>query len=146
MRASVSRLCPAQTGRCTLTIEVLYEKDLRPYKYRILISSRHDRLLGELSQRFGVDKQSLRKWVIEHFDMQLLENLPARYEAGLMEGGADPLAKALGTALFTRYIPFLDEASMAAILTEVRETIRQGESQEIALQRGNTRIREALTG
>ncbi|MDD1675497.1 MAG: DUF1959 domain-containing protein [Methanomicrobiales archaeon] len=125
-------------------MEVLYEKDLRPYKFRILISARHDRLLQDLAERFGMSRQDLRKWMIETFDMQLLENLPARYEAGLAAKEEDPIAEALGAVLFTRFIPLLERSTMDRILGEVRDLASTAGTQA-ALEKGNARIREALT-
>ena len=56
----------------------LYEKDLVAMKYAILISTRHDRLVREIAGDLGISPQNLRRYMIERFDMILMENLPAR--------------------------------------------------------------------
>ena len=66
----------------------IYEQDLISQKYRILIAMRHDRIIRQISAELGICLQDLRKYIIEHCDMILLENLPARYEAALVAAGA----------------------------------------------------------
>lgn len=84
----------------------LYEKDLVAMKYAILISTRHDRLVREIAGDLGISPQNLRRYMIERFDMILMENLPARYEAGKAETGNDaPLADALGRVIHPVYPP-----------------------------------------
>lgn len=122
----------------------MYEKDLRPFKYRILLSPRHDRIIRELAVRLGMKAQDLRKGLIEHFDMQLLENLPARYEAGLEHGEVGPLEQALGAELYTRFLPLVREELMGVILQEARSDIDSGLPFEEAVARERVRVREAL--
>ncbi len=125
-------------------VDVIYEKDLRPFKYRILLSSRHDRTVRMVADQLGIKVHTLRKGLMEHFDMQLLENLPARYEAGLEHGASDPLGQVLGAELFTRYLPLVKEERMQEILQAVRAEIDKGGPREEALARGRESIREAL--
>jgi hypothetical protein len=123
----------------------LYEKDLVAMKYAILISTRHDRLVREIARDLGMSHQNLRKYMIDRFDMILMENLPARYEAGKAEIGNDaPLADALGRVLYTRYIPLLERETMNGILEQVRAMIVQGVPQEEAVARGKKMIGEEL--
>lgn len=126
-------------------MDLLYEKDLRPFKFRILLSSRHDALLRTLSSSVGVSPQVLRKRMIERFDMQLLENLPARYEAseGINEG-SNPIDTALGVDLFTRRIPLLDPGVMDEIRQRVHTLLQNGSSVEEALAVGRSLTKEAL--
>ncbi|MDD1672277.1 MAG: DUF1959 domain-containing protein [Methanomicrobiales archaeon] len=126
-------------------MDLLYEKDLRPFKFRILMSSRHEALLRALAARFGVSVPVIRKRMIERFDMQLLENLPARYEAAeQMSEGSDPVDKALGVELFTRVIPLLDPGVMDEIRHRVGVLIKDGSSVEDAVMAGHTLVKEAL--
>lgn len=123
----------------------LYEKDLVAMKYAILISTRHDRLVREIARDLGMSHQNLRKYMIDRFDMILMENLPARYEAGKAEIGNDaPLADALGRVLYTRYIPLLERETMNGILEQVRAMIEEGVPQEEAVARGKKMIGEEL--
>ena len=123
----------------------LYEKDLVAMKYAILISTRHDRLVREIARDLGMSHQNLRKYMIDRFDMILMENLPARYEAGKAEIGNDaPLADALGRVLYTRYIPLLERETMNGILEQVRAMMAQGAPQEEAVARGKKMIGEEL--
>ena len=126
-------------------MDLLYEKDLRPFKFRILMSSRHEALLRLLAARLGVQVQVLRKRMIELFDMQLLENLPARYDAaeGLPES-SDPIDIALGMDLFTRIIPLLDAGVATEIRRNVDALLAKGSSVEEAVRAGHAMMKEAL--
>jgi hypothetical protein len=125
--------------------EFLYEKDLRGMQYHILISTRHDRVIDDLAQHFGLDKQRLRRLLIERLDMILLENLPARYEAWQQYGDAeDDVARALGQELLTRYIPLLEDTSLQAIVEETRARIHDQVPFKQAVEKGQERIREVL--
>jgi hypothetical protein len=127
-------------------MEFLYEKDLRGMQYNILISTRHDRVIGELASRYGLEKQRLRSLLMERFDMILLENIPARYEAWRDTGDeGDGVARALGQDLLTRYLPLIDAESLHAIVTETKAMMRDGAPRERAVSWGMERIREVLT-
>lgn len=127
-------------------MDLLYEKDLRPYKFRILLSSRHETLLRTLAARLGVQVQVLRKRMIERFDMQLLENLPARYEAAEQRPeGSDPIDIALGMELFTHTIPLLDADIMNVIRRNVDMLLASGSSVEEAVKAGHAMMKEALS-
>jgi hypothetical protein len=127
-------------------MDLLYEKDLRPFKFRILLSSRHQALLQTLAVRLGVQIQLLRKRMIERFDMQLLENLPARYEAAeTIPEDSDPIDIALGMELFTRIIPLLDIDVMSTIRQNVGTLLKNGSSVEEAVMSGRAMIKEALS-
>lgn len=124
----------------------LYEKDLVAMKYAILISTRHDQVVREIARDLGMSHQQLRKYMIEKFDMILMENLPARYEAGCAETGNDaPLADALGRSLYTRYVPLLERDNMNAILERVRDMIAGGTPEDEAVSRGKKMIGEEIS-
>lgn len=127
-------------------MDLLYEKDLRPFKFRILMSSRHEALLRALAARLGVQVQVLRKRMIDRFDMQLLENLPARYEAAeQIHEGRDPIDIALGMELFTRTVPLLDADIMNEIRQNVDTLLANGSSLEEAVTSGHAMMKEALS-
>ncbi|MDH7592830.1 MAG: DUF1959 domain-containing protein [Methanomicrobiales archaeon] len=116
-------------------MDVLYEKDLRPLKLHILESPRHRRTIREIGRRLGVEPGWLIRWAMAHFDMQLLENLPARFEQGLAHQGADdPLASAIGAELFTVYLPFFTTEEMNAALEQARERLGRGEGMEAVVK------------
>jgi energy-converting hydrogenase A subunit M len=125
--------------------EFLYEKDLRAMQFNILVSTRHDLVIGELAGRYGLEKQRLRRLLIEKLDMILLENIPARYEAWVRVGDAgDEVARTLGQELLTRYIPLIDAESMQTIMTKTKAMMNNDIPAEQALARGMEEIREAL--
>jgi energy-converting hydrogenase A subunit M len=125
--------------------EFLYEKDLRSMQYNILISTRHDQVIEEIARQYGLEKQQMRRLLIERLDMILLENIPARYQAWQRDGDAfDPIARSLGQELFTRYLPLIDTGIMGDIVEDAKERIREGVPPERALQRGREWIREVL--
>ena len=125
--------------------EYLYENDLVSQKYRILTSLRHDQLVREIASELGIPVQKLRKYLIEHLDMILLENLPARAEAAREKlSQSDELAAALGKEKYTIYIPILPVATMDSIFHDVIEHIRTGTPVAEAVAYGRTQIREAL--
>jgi energy-converting hydrogenase A subunit M len=120
-----------------------YERDLQPMKFRILISVRHDRTVRAIAARLRIPVHEAQRLLVRRFDMQLLENLPARYEAGLRteEEETDGVARALGAWLFTRAVPFLTGAEMAMILDAVREKIASGTPRDAAVGEGISEIR-----
>jgi energy-converting hydrogenase A subunit M len=123
----------------------LYEKDLVSQKYRILVSVRHDKLVREIASELGIPLQELRRYLIEHLDMILLENLPARAEAARTElFNSDEVATALGKEKYTIYIPILPVAAMDSIFRDVNERVRTGTPVAEAVACGRAQIREAL--
>jgi hypothetical protein len=123
----------------------IYEQDLLSQKYRILIAMRHDRILRQISADLGTDLQELRKYVIEHCDMILLENLPARYEAALLAAGAaDPVARALGRDLYTTYIPLIPADVMEKIFRHTESKVASGTPFDAAVAEGRAMVREAM--
>ncbi|MDO9550002.1 MAG: DUF1959 family protein [Methanoregula sp.] len=123
----------------------LYEQDLVPQKYRILIALWHDKLVRQIAQELGVPVQELRRFLIEHLDMIQLENLPARAEVAEAQADlGDTVARALGREKYTLYLQFLSGAAMDAIFREVNARIQEGIPMEDAIAYGRTQIREAL--
>ncbi len=123
----------------------LYEQDLVPQKYRILVAMRHDRLVQQISLELDIPVQELRRYLIGHLDMIQLENLPARAE--MAEDHADKgdaVARALGREKYTVYLRILPGAAMDAIFSEVTTRVHAGASMEDAVAYGRIQIREAL--
>lgn len=126
-------------------ISYLYEKDLVSQKYRILISGRHDGLVRKIASELNIPVQELRRYLIEHLDMLMLENLPARAEsADIHDQASDALTRALGRVRYTVYIPIVPVAAMDAIFHDVNERVRTGMALADAITYGRSQIREAL--
>jgi len=123
----------------------LYEKDLVPQKYRILVANRHDTLVRKIAVELDIPVQELRKYLIEHLDMILLENLPARAEmAEAHADQEDAVARALGREKYTRYLQIIPDAAMERIFREVSDRVHAGAAMEDAIAYGRVRIREEL--
>jgi len=124
----------------------LYEQDLMVQKYRILIATRHDRILRTIASDLGIGVQELRKTLIERLDMILLENLPARYEAAIAadQKGDDPVALVLGRNIFSSGIPLIPESRMDGILRTTKERLDRGTPRPEAIAAGKALIREAI--
>jgi len=126
--------------------EPMYEKDLTAMKYAILESRRHDGMVREIAAEIGVPQLRMRRYLMDRFDMLLLENLPARYEQGkkMREGSPEP-ERALGSHLYTHAVPIIDEGTMGQILEGVREMVRKGIPLEQAVNSGKERMRKEIT-
>jgi energy-converting hydrogenase A subunit M len=123
----------------------LYEKDLVPQKYRILVAYRHDILVRQIATELDIPVQELRRYLIEHFDMILLENLPARVEmADAHADQDDPVALVLGREKYTLYLQIMSGAAMESIFHAVSDRVRAGTAMEDAIAYGRERIREEL--
>ncbi|MGC9434758.1 MAG: DUF1959 family protein [Methanomicrobiales archaeon] len=122
----------------------LYERDLTTMKYTILTSTRHDRAVRQLAERFGVRVQAMRRILIDRLDMSTLENLPVLLEAETESD--DPVDRALGRTRFTRYIPLIPGEEMERIMETVRSRIGEGLDFETAVATGRDMAREVLTG
>jgi Domain of unknown function (DUF1959) len=123
----------------------LYEKDLAAMKYAILTSTRHDRLVRAIAAELGIPQVRLRKQMMDRFDMLLLENLPARYDQGMIarEKG-NPVEKDLGAGLYTCAIPLVSGSEMERITGQVQDLIREGRSREEAVLAGRNMIRDVI--
>ena len=123
----------------------LYEKDLVPQKYRILVAHRHDTLVRKIGAELDIPVQELRKYLIEHLDMMLLENLPARAEmADAHADQDDPVARELGREKYTLYLEIISDATMESIFLAVSDRVRAGTAMEDAIAYGRAQIREEL--
>jgi hypothetical protein len=127
--------------------DLLYEKDLASMKYAILKSPRHDRMVKEIAGDLGMQTTKLRRYMMDRFDMILMENLPARYEQGKKDLQSDSLpGRDLGSLLYSRAIPLIDEEKMATIIAAVTQLLKRGDSEKEAVAAGKRMIREAITG
>jgi energy-converting hydrogenase A subunit M len=123
----------------------IYEKDLMPQKYRILVVNRHDTLVRKIAAELDIPVQELRKYLIEHLDMMLLENLPARAEmADAHADQDDPVARELGREKYTLYLQIISGAAMESIFHAVSDRVHAGTAMEDAIAYGRTQIREEL--
>lgn len=123
----------------------LYEKDLVPQKYRIIVTQRHDALVRKIAAELDIPVQELRRYLIEHLDMILLENLPARAEMADTYGDKDDtVARALGREKYTLYLRIINSAAMESIFHAVSDRIRAGNTAEDAIVFGRQKIREEL--
>jgi energy-converting hydrogenase A subunit M len=124
----------------------IYEKDLVAMKYAILVSSRHDRVVREIADDLQVGVQQLRRYIIEHFDMMLMENIPARYEAGQKDDSLDePVARELGMELYTRYIPLFTKKQIEPVIDEVEMLVTEGKPVNEAIRVGKAILGEVLS-
>ena len=122
----------------------LYEKDLRPMKYTILTSTKHDEAVRAIARRLGMTDAKLRMVLIRRFDMSLLENLESRWQMGQRHANdGDPVAEELGYELFTRFIPLVDTETMQTIYSDTTAMTQEIPFEE-AIARGRERIREAV--
>ncbi len=123
----------------------LYEKDLVPQKYHILAGYRHDALIRKTAAELGIPAQELRKYLIGHLDMILLENLPARAEMADAHADVDdPVARALGREKYTLYLQLVSTAAMESIFHTVSDRVREGTALEDAIAFGREKLREEL--
>ncbi|OPY39114.1 MAG: hypothetical protein A4E35_00348 [Methanoregula sp. PtaU1.Bin051] len=123
----------------------IYEQDLTAQKYRILVSVRHDRVIRQIAADLDIGLQELRKYVIEHCDMILLENLPARYEAALTAAGdADPVAKAIGRDLYTTAIPLVPTGIMETIYQTTAAKVAAGTPFDAAVADARAMMKEVI--
>jgi hypothetical protein len=121
----------------------LYEKDLNSQKYAILASPRHDRMVREIAADLGVQSTKLRRYMMERFDMILLENLPARYDQA-RQGARSLPDRELGATLYSRSVPLVDEETMGEIVAAVDELLRWNIPQAEAVAAGKKMIRELI--
>lgn len=126
--------------------EPMYEKDLTAMKYAILESRRHDGMVREIASDIGVPQLRMRRYLMDRFDMLLLENLPARYEQGkkMRKDSPEP-ERELGSHLYTHAVPIIDEGTMRQIVEGVREMIRMGAPLDAAIDSGKERMRKEIT-
>lgn len=125
--------------------EPLFEKDLSSMKYDILTSRRHDRVVREIASDLGIPQLKVRRFIMDRFDMILMENLPARYERGkkVRDEAPEP-ERYLGAYLYSHAVPLVGPELMDGIIAEVREMVRRGTSMEQAVLFGKSRLREAI--
>lgn len=121
----------------------LYEKDLTSQKFAILASPRHDRMVREIAADLGIRATRLRRYMMERFDMILMENLPARYEQAKREAGSLPDTQ-IGAALYSRAVPLVDEESMGEIVATINQLLRKNVPDAEAVATGKKMIRELI--
>ena len=121
----------------------LYEKDLTSQKFAILASPRHDRMVREIADDLGVKATRLRRYMMDRFDMILMENLPARYEQAKKEAGTLHDTQ-IGASLYSRAVPLVDEERMEEIVAIVYQILRKNVPEAEAVATGKKMIRELI--
>jgi len=121
----------------------LYEKDLTSQKFAILASPRHDRMVREIADDLGVKATRLRRYMMDRFDMILMENLPARYEQAKREAGSLHDTQ-IGATLYSRAVPLVDEERMEEIVGAVYQLLRKNVPEAEAVASGKQMIRELI--
>jgi energy-converting hydrogenase A subunit M len=121
----------------------LYEKDLTSQKFAILASPRHDRMVREIAADLGIKATRLRRYMMDRFDMILMENLPARYEQAKREAGSLHDIK-IGATLYSRAVPLVDEERMEEIVGMVYQLLRKNVPEAEAVASGKQMIRELI--
>jgi energy-converting hydrogenase A subunit M len=121
----------------------LYEKDLTSQKFAILASPRHDRMVREIADDLGIKATRLRRYMMDRFDMILMENLPARYEQAKKEAGTLHDTQ-IGASLYSRAVPLVDEERMEEIVAIVYQILRKNVPEAEAVATGKKMIRELI--
>jgi len=121
----------------------LYEKDLTSQKFAILASPRHDRMVREIADDLGIKATRLRRYMMDRFDMILMENLPARYEQAKKEAGTLHDTQ-IGASLYSRAVPLVDEERMEEIVGAVYQLLRKNVPEAEAVASGKQMIRELI--
>jgi energy-converting hydrogenase A subunit M len=99
----------------------------------------------KIAEELDIPVQELRKYLIEHLDMILLENLPARAEmADAHADPDDPVARALGREKYTQYLQIISDAAMESIFHAVNDRVHTGVPMQDAINYGRDQIREEL--
>ncbi len=123
----------------------IYEQDLVTQKYRILITVRHDRIVRQIAADLGMGLQELRRYLIGRWDMILLENLPARFEAAAdIDKGGDPVAQAIGRDLYTKAIPLVPADVMEKAYRSALASVQAGSPLPEAAAGAKAMLREAM--
>ncbi len=100
---------------------------------------------GRLLQNWISRSRNCENILIEHLDMMLLENLPARAEmADAHADPDDPVARALGREKYTLYLQIISGAAMESIFHAVSDRVRAGVPVQDAIAYGRAQIREEL--
>jgi energy-converting hydrogenase A subunit M len=121
----------------------LYEKDLTSQKFAILASPRHDRMVREIADDLGIKATQLRRYMMDRFDMILMENLPARYEQAKREARSLHNTQ-IGATLYSRAVPLVDEERMEEIVATVYQLLRRNVPEAEAVATGKKMVRELI--
>ena len=114
----------------------IYERDLFGMKYSILKSPYHKKVVSACAEMLDIPPMKMRRILIEHLDMMMLESLSARYDSWSLHGDKEPgIRQKMRYELFTQYIPIIPEPvmEMAVSTAEIRGGTLE-EMQKTALQ------------
>jgi energy-converting hydrogenase A subunit M len=95
-------------------MDLIYERNLQPMKLTILKGTRQDQAVFALATRLGINRQRMRKILINGCDMMTLENLWSRVEAANAAATDDSIANTLS-------LPHLTTATNLLSLTTAAE-------------------------
>ena len=116
----------------------VYEKNLYGMKLNVLACPNQDKITAEIAGILGVNKQVLRRFLIEQLDMAYLENIPARYESwqnyygNATESTPETAPEKLSiVALFTDYLP-VETGEIAKVQGKYDGLIKSGAGKEDA--------------
>ncbi len=121
----------------------LYEKDLTSQKFAILASPRHDRMVRDIADDLGIRATRLRRYMMDRFDMILMENLPARYEQAKREASTLHDTQ-IGATLYSRAVPLVDEERMEEIVATVYQLLRRNVPEAEAVATGKRMVGELI--
>lgn len=96
-------------------MDLIYERNLQPMKLAILKGTRQDRAVTALAARLGMNRQRMRKILINGCDMMILENLGPRLEAADRAATGDSVADALSLPHLTAATGLLSVAAAAEL-------------------------------
>lgn len=118
-------------------MDMIYERNLQPMKLAALQGTRQNEAVRALAARLGMNRQQMRKILINNCDMMTLENLGPRLEAADAAARGDAIADALSLPHLVTATGLLD----AARASELRSEAEGG----VPLAELLKKIREALT-
>ncbi len=111
--------------------DYVYEKNLYGMKLNVLACPKQDESTAEIARILGVNKQVLRRFLIEQLDMAYLENIPARYDSWRKFYAENKTDKLPIAALFTDYLP-VQTPEIAKVLSRYAALVKSGTAKEDA--------------
>jgi energy-converting hydrogenase A subunit M len=94
-------------------MDMIYERNLQHMKLAILKGMRQDQAVLNLAKRLGINRQLMRKILIDSCDMIILENLGSRLEAADAIAADDSVSDALSLPHLTMATGLLSESAAA---------------------------------
>ena len=111
--------------------DYVYEKNLYGMKLNVLACPKQDESTAEIARILGVNKQVLRRFLIEQLDMAYLENIPARYDSWRRYYAENKTDRLPTAALFTDYLP-VQTPEIAEVQSRYAALLKSGTAKEDA--------------